>query len=72
MCTKNELEFSLFVIYQLAGKWDKTPPEVYKILNETHILDNYIIACYDILHTLGAEYLAEDITEFTKEKGVQI
>ncbi len=72
MCAKNELEFSLFVIYQLAGKWDKTPPEVYKILNETHILDNYIIACYDTLHTLGAEYLAEDITEFTKEKGVQI
>ncbi|MCI8747618.1 MAG: DUF3791 domain-containing protein [Lachnospiraceae bacterium] len=66
------MEFSLFVIYQLAGKWDKTPPEVYKILNETHILDNYIIACYDTLNTLGAEYLAEDITEFTKEKGVQI
>ena len=72
MYTKKELKFSLFVIYQLAEKWNKTPPEVYKILDNTHILDDYIIACYDALHTLGAEYLTEDITEFTREKGVQI
>lgn len=72
MYTEKELEFSVFIIYQLAIKWNKTPPEVYKILNDTHILDDYIIACYDTLHTLGAEYLAEDITEFTKEKGVLI
>lgn len=72
MCTKSELKFSIFVIYQLAEKWNKTPPEVYKILNDTHILDDYIIACYDTLHTLGAEYLKEDITEFVKEKGVEV
>lgn len=72
MCTKNEMKFSLFVIYQLAEKWSKTPPEVYKILDNTHILDDYIIMCYDMLHTLGTEYLTEDITEFVKEKGVQV
>lgn len=72
MCTEKELKFSIFVIYQLAEKWNKTLPEVYRILNDTHILDDYIIAYYDTLHTLGAEYLTEDITEFAKEKGVQI
>lgn len=49
MCTEKELEFSIFVIYQLAEKWKKIPPEVYHILNDTHILDDYIIACYDTL-----------------------
>ncbi len=72
MYTKKELEFSLFVIYQLADKWNKTPPDVYKILNDTQILDDYIIACYDTLHTLGRKYLTEDITEFVREKGVQV
>lgn len=72
MCTKKELEFSIFVIYHLAEKWDRTPPEVYQILSDTHILDDYIIACYDTLHTLGAEYLTEDITEFAREKGVEV
>ncbi|MCI8831676.1 MAG: DUF3791 domain-containing protein [Lachnospiraceae bacterium] len=72
MCTKKELEFSVFLIYNLAESWAKSPSEVYKILNNTQILDDYIIKCYDTLHTLGRNYLVEDITEFVREKGVQI
>lgn len=53
MCTKKELQFSIFLIYNLAEKWQKQPADVYKILNETNILDNYIFVCYDTLHTLG-------------------
>ncbi len=33
---------------------------------------DYILECYDTLHTLGTEYLVEDITEFAKEKGVAV
>ena len=72
MCKEKELSFSIFVLYSLAEKWKKTPAAVYKILNSTGILDNYIIAGYDMLHTLGKEYLVEDITEFVKEKGVNV
>ncbi|MFI3214138.1 MAG: DUF3791 domain-containing protein [Eubacteriales bacterium] len=42
------------------------------ILNSTGILDDYVISCYDTLHTLGKEYLIEDITEFVREKGVRL
>lgn len=69
MCTKKELQFSIFLI---SEKWQKKPAEVYKILNETHILDDYIFVCYDTLHTLGTEYLVEDITEYAKEKGAAV
>lgn len=72
MCTKQELKFSIFLIYSLAEKWGKTASEVYHILNRTQILDDYIFICYDTLHTLGKEYLVEDITEFVREKGVTI
>lgn len=72
MCTKNELKFSVFLIHSLADKWKKSPFEVYRVLNSTQILDDYIIRCYDTLHTLGKNYLIEDITEFAKEKGIQI
>lgn len=72
MCTKNELGFSIFLFYNLAEKWEKTPSEVYRILDRTGILDEYIFKCYDTLHTLGTEYLVEDITEFVKEKGVTV
>ena len=49
-----------------------SPAKVYKILNSTGILDNYIIKCYDVLHTQGKEYLVEDITDFAREKGVNV
>ena len=72
MCTKRELQFCIFLIYNLAEQWKKKPAEVYKILNETHILDDYIFVRYDTLHTLGTEYLVNDITEYAREKGVSV
>ena len=72
MCKEKELNFSIFVLYGLAEKWKKTPAAVYAILNTTGILDNYIIAGYDMLHTQGKEYLVEDITDFVREKGVNV
>ena len=70
MCKEKELSFSIFILYSLADKWIKTPATVYNILNSTGILDNYVIAGYDMLHTQGKEYLVEDITEYAREKGV--
>lgn len=70
MCKEKELVFSIFILYGLAEKWEKTPAAVYDILNATGILDDYVIAGYDVLHTLGKEYLVEDITEYAREKGV--
>lgn len=72
MCKEKELNFSIFMLYALAEKWKKTPAAVYQILNTTGILDFYIIAGYDVLHTQGKEYLVEDITEFVREKGVVV
>lgn len=72
MCKENELSFSIFILYSLAEKWSKTPAAVYNILNSTGILDNYVIAGYDMLHTQGKEYLVEDITDFVREKGVYV
>lgn len=72
MIEKKELTFVVFVLHALGQHWKTTTPEVYEILNTTGILDDYIIKCYDVLHTLGKEYLVEDITEFVREKGIDV
>ena len=72
MLEKKELTFVVFVLHALGQHWNMTTPEVYEILNSTGILDDYIIKCYDVLHTLGKEYLVEDITEFVREKGIDV
>jgi len=71
-CTIEEKDFSIFLIHRLAERWEKTVPETYSILNRTNILDGYILKCYDTLHTLGFEYLVEDLTEFAREKGIAV
>lgn len=63
------LRFYIFLLYSLAENWKKSPAQVHQILCSTEILDKYIIPCYDVLHTLGKEYLVEDITEYVKETG---
>ncbi len=72
MCQERELSFSIYILYSLADKWHMSPAAVYKILNSTGILDDYVLACYDVLHTQGKEYLVEDITEYVREKGVAV
>lgn len=68
MCKKAEMLFSVFLIHQLSQAWKKSPREVYQTLDKTHILDDYIIKHYDVLHSMGEQSLIEDITEFVKEK----
>lgn len=72
MLEKKELTFVVFILHALGQHWNMTTPEVYDILNSTGILDDYIIKCYDVLHTLGKEYLVEDITEFVREKEIDV
>lgn len=69
MCTKKEMSFSVFILHHLAKRWKMSPTKVYQILNETHIMDDYIIRCYDTLHTQGEKSLVEDITDLVREKG---
>ncbi len=72
MCEKPQMTFVLFLLYSLAEEWKSSPGHVYKVLDETGILDSYILRCYDTLHTQGRKYLVEDITDFVREKGVAV
>jgi len=71
-CTIDEKDFGVFLLHRLSERWGKPVPETYLILKDTEILDGYIFKCFDTLHTLGTEYLVEDLTEFAREKGVAV
>lgn len=64
------LNFTIFLIHKLANAWKVSPGKVYGMLNSSGILDNYIVKCYDVLHSLGAEAMVDDISELAREKGV--
>ncbi len=68
MIEGKELTFIIYLIHQLADSWHMSQAKVYASLVKTGILDDYIVPCYDTLHTLGREYLIEDITELYAER----
>lgn len=71
--TKDELEFAVFCIENIADALNTTGDEVYKMLTErSDTLDHYIIPCYDSLHTQGKEYIVRDIIEYMQSQGVKI
>ena len=72
MFCNNKLKFCVFIINQIAQAMKKPTSIVYALLSESGVLDDYIIGCYDSLHTLGGEYLVDDITEMLRDRGVVI
>ena len=66
--SREQLTFVVFIIHQLAEAWGQSPMQVYERLVEKRILDEYVIQHYDTLHSLGREYLIDDITSFMKER----
>lgn len=72
MISKHQLVFVVFLIHALAAAWDKTTSETYQIFKKAGLLENYLYPCYDTLHTLGTNYLIEDITGYVTERGVAI
>ena len=69
---KQILEFTVFLIHALADNWGSSYRYVYQVLNDSGVLDSYIVPFYDVLHTQGKQYLVEDITGFVKEKGALV
>lgn len=69
---QKSLDFTIFVLYQLADAWHIPAYKAYEILNKSGALKNYLIPCYDALHTQGSQYLVEDLTEYVQEKGFTV
>ena len=66
-----ELEFAVFCIESLAEHIGCGGEDSYTLLAEkSDVLDNYIIPCYDALHTQGKEYIVNDIIGILHEKGL--
>jgi hypothetical protein len=69
--TRKELDFAVFCIENVAERLGVSGDIVYRKLTETSdLLDGYIIAYYDSLHTQGKEYIVDDILEIMEKEGV--
>ena len=63
------LEFITFCVGSLSDALNKRAYQVYDTLRTSGVLNDYIVPCYDTLHTFSKEYIVEELTEVLKERG---
>ena len=69
----NELEFAIFCIENIASGIGKPAEYVYSVLAEkNNVLNDYIVANYDILHTQDKQYIVDDILAVMEKEGVKL
>ncbi|MBO5793865.1 MAG: DUF3791 domain-containing protein [Bacteroidaceae bacterium] len=64
------LNFTIFCIGSLADHLKISARDVYHKLQSAGIISDYIVPCYDVLHTFSKEYIVEDLVEYMKKRGV--
>ena len=69
---EEELEFALFCIESVAAHTGRNAVAVYDALAQSGVLDEYIVPCFDALHTQGKEYIVRDILDALHERGVAL
>lgn len=66
--TNDELEFCTFCVGTVACATGRSEKETYNRLKSTNIIDGYIVPCYDVLHTFGRQYIADDLVELLEKR----
>lgn len=66
----NQVDFSTFCIGSVASSLGISEAEVYRRFNESGILMDYIVPCYDVLHTFSREYIVEELIGLMRKRGV--
>ncbi len=64
------LGFVTFCVGAVARTLQLPRNDVYAMLEQSGILYDYIVPCYDVLHTFSSDYIVEDITDYMKKKGL--
>lgn len=65
-----QLNFTTYCVGNLADALEMSASQVYHMLRSSGILRDYILPCYDTLHTFSKEYIVDDLIQCMKEKGV--
>ena len=66
--TEIVLAFAAFCIESTARRLGKSYQEVYQWMKKVRMIDDYIIPCYDALHTQSRERVTDDMIEYLNNK----
>ena len=69
---KKTTEFIIYIINEIAAKFKKYPSDIYRVLDCTGCIRDYLTPCYDVLHTMSTDSIINDVIEFVEKRGAAI
>ena len=64
------LNFVIFCVGSVAENLKMSAKDIYRKMSQGGIISDYIVPCYDVLHTFSREYIVEDLIDLMNKKGV--
>lgn len=68
--SRRVIEFSTYCIGNVAEALKMNQADVYRLLKSSGILRDYIVDAFEVTHTLGQQYITEDIIHMMRQRGV--
>lgn len=65
----DQLNFLTYCVGILSDALQMSADRVYSLLRSSGLLTDYLLPCYDVLHTFSKDYLVEDLIQCLREKG---
>ena len=70
--SREAAEFVIYIINEVSNKNGLYPSYVYRELDRTGCIKNYLVPFYDVLHTMSSESAAEDAVNYARMRGAEI
>ncbi len=67
-----ELEFIIFAVENTANRLSIPANRLYTVLRQSGLLQDYLEANYEVLHTQDKEYIINDLLDVMKERGIAV
>lgn len=68
--TTQELDFVIFSIDNTAQALQMQPEALYQKLQKSGLLQDYIVANYEVLHSQSKEYIVSDLIKVMQGQGL--
>lgn len=66
------LEFATFMIGCVAMRLKMPCAAIYRLMKEKNIINDYLVGCYDALHTFSRDYATDEVIAYMKYKGIAV
>lgn len=67
-----EAEFVIYIINEIANIKGCSTSKIYQSLIKSECISKYLVAFYDVLHTMSTSMVVEDVFKYLEKRGVQI